>query len=180
MKKTMILALALVSWAQAFSSPPVMAADKASGETAHVKAETSEAFAQAAAGIRSEMTQGGRYEFITTDEKTKANADLDAMTAMFQKSGSVAAMSQPERVQLFNTQEHLNGILTHSDRNRLVCEHKAPIGTNIAVTSCKTVAEIEKMRRDGQKMAMDGTSIGWTCRGMKSGTGCAANEKMGN
>jgi|GEM_PF-3443115 len=178
MKKTTILALALVSWAQAFSS--IAFAVEGDGDAHRVKAETGEAFAQTAAAVRGEMAQGGRYEFITNDEKAKANADLDAMTALFQKSGSVAAMSQPDKVQLFNTQEHLNGLLTHSDRNRLVCEHKAPIGSNIALTSCKTVAEIEKMRRDGQKMAMDGTSVGWQCHGMKGGTGCAANEKMGN
>jgi hypothetical protein len=173
---TTILALALVSWAQAFSST-AFAVD---GDAQRVKAETGEAFAKTAASVRSEMTEGGRYEFITNDEKAKVNADLDAMTAMLQKSGSVAAMSQPEKVQLFNTQEHLNGILTHSDRNRLVCEHKAPIGSHIALTSCKTVAEIEKMRRDGQKMSTDATSVGWQCHGMKGGSGCAANQKMGN
>ena len=180
MKKTTILALALISWAQALSSPAFAADDKAGVDTERVKSDTSAAFAQTATAVRNEMTVGGRYEFITPDEKAKVNTDLDAMAAMFQKSGSVAAMSQPEKVQLFNTQEHLNGILTHSDRNRLVCEHRPPMGTNIARTSCKTVAEIEKMRRDGQKMAMDGTSKGWECLGTKGGTGCAPGVKMGN
>jgi hypothetical protein len=158
------------------------AADDDSGKVIQkrVNADTPSAFAEVAAAVRTEMGVGGRYEFISPDEKAKANADIDAMAGMLQKYGSVAAMRQEEKVALFNTQEHLNGVLTHSDRNRLVCEHRPPMGTNIAVTSCKTVAELEKMRRDGQKMAMDGESIGWTCRGMKGGTGCAPNQKMGN
>jgi hypothetical protein len=137
-------------------------------------ADTPAKFAQVIEQLHQEMAPGGRYEFIRPDDKVKVDADLQSMNAMLAKSGSVAAMSQPEKVQLFNTQEHLNGILTHSDRNRLICEHKPPIGTNIAVTSCKTVAEIEKMRRDGQKMATDQISNGWKCVGGKAGTGCAA------
>jgi hypothetical protein len=66
-------------------------------------------------------------------------------------------------VQLFNTQEHLNGILTHSDSNRLVCERRAPVGTNIPVNSCKTVGQIEKERKDSQKTMMDQQSNGWKC-----------------
>jgi hypothetical protein len=181
MKKGFVFAFVLFSAAQALCMTPV-AADDDSGKVIQkrVNADTPSAFAEVAAAVRNEMGTGGRYEFISPDEKAKANADLDAMAGMLQKYGSVAAMRQDERVVLFNTQEHLNGVLTHSDRNRLVCEHRPPMGSNIAVTSCKTVAELEKMRRDGQKMAMDGSGIGWTCRSMKAGTGCAAGQKMGN
>jgi len=136
-------------------------------------ADTPAKFAELTNELHQEMSPGGRYEFIRPDDKAKVDADLQSMSAMLTKSGSVAAMSQPEKVQLFNTQEHLNGILTHNDRNRLVCEHKPPIGTNIAVTSCKTVAEIEKMRNDAQKMATDQISNGWKCTGSHPGTGCA-------
>ena len=174
MRKTTILALALISWE--VLSPQAFGADgKGNVDTQRVKSDTDAAFAQTATDVRSEMTVGGRYEFITGDEKAKVNADLDAMAAMFKKFGSVAAMSQPEKVQLFNMQEHLNGILTHSDRNRLICEHKPPLGSNIALTSCKTVAEIEKMRRDAQKMATDQTSNGWKCVGGRPGSGCVGS-----
>ena len=44
------------------------------------------------------------------------------MTSLLNKAVSVAAMTMQDKVTLFNTQEHLNGILTHSDSERLVCE----------------------------------------------------------
>jgi hypothetical protein len=47
------------------------------------------------------------------------------------------------------------------------------------VTSCKTVAEIEKMRNDAQKMARDQTSNGWKCVGGRPGTGCVGSGSGG-
>jgi hypothetical protein len=145
--------LALLAAAQVLGLGLAMASDKVVEKP--VAADTPEKFAATAAQIRKEMSTEGRYEFIRADDKAKAEADLDSMAAMLQKAGSVSAMSDSERVRLFNTQEHLNGILTHSDRNRLVCERRAPVGTNIPQNTCKTVAEIEKMRRDSQKYMTD-------------------------
>lgn len=120
-----------------------------------VVADTPDKFAATATQIRAEMSPGGRYEFIRPDDKGKAEVDLNSIASMLQKAVSVAAMKEEEKVQLYNTQEHLNGILTHSDSNRLVCERRAPVGTNIPLTTCKTVAEIEKARRDSQKYMQD-------------------------
>ena len=145
--------LVLLASMQAFGLGMVVAADKVVEKP--VAADTPEKFAQVSTEIRKEMGPEGRYEFIRADDKAKANADLDAIAAMLQKSGSVSAMAQGDQVKLFNTQEHLNGILTHNDRNRLVCERQKPIGSNIPQNSCKTVAEIEKMRRDSQKYLLD-------------------------
>jgi len=115
-----------------------------------VLADNAEKLVQVATQIRALMGPGGRYEFIPAEDKVRANADLDAMLAMLQKAGAVAAMSMDEKIRLFNTQEHLNGILTHSDRYRLVCQHRPPSGSMVPATSCMTVAEIEKRKRDSQ------------------------------
>ena len=117
-----------------------------------VAADTTDKFQQVATQIRADMTTGGRYEFIRPDEKAKVEIDLDAMTKMMQQSGSVAAMSQDQKVLLFNTQEHLNGILTHNDVNRLVCEHAAAIGSHIQTTTCKTVGDIERQRGSAKQL----------------------------
>jgi hypothetical protein len=111
--------------------------------------------------LHTDMGPGGRYEFIHADSKAQVDADLAAMQALLKKSGSVAKMSKQEQVELFNHQEHLNGILVHNDGNRLVCERRPPMGSNIPVTMCKTVAEIEKQRRDSQKMMQDADKRGW-------------------
>jgi hypothetical protein len=143
-----------------------------------VEADTPAKFADTQAAIHNEMAPGGRYEFIKPDAKAQVEVDLAAISALLQKSGSVAQMSQPDKVQLFNLQEHVNGVLTHSDGNRLVCEHRPPMGSNIAVTSCKTVAETEKMRRDAQKYSTDQTQVGWKCKAPNPA--CSGGGKFGH
>lgn len=128
-----------------------------------VAADTPEKFAETAKLIRDDMNTGGRYEFIRPEEKAKVEADLNTMATMLQKAGSVSSMQQSEQVRLFNTQEHLNGILTHNDRNRLICERRAPVGTSIPVTTCRTLAEIEISRSSSQKMITDAGTVGDVC-----------------
>src|SRR5579863_1573127 len=141
---------------QAFCATAGFAADSdAKVKENPVAANTPEKFAQTAEQVRAEMSTGGRYEFINPGDKGKVETDLNSIGAMLQKSGGVATMSQEDKVRLFNTQEHLNGLLTHSDSNRLVCERRAPVGTNIPLNTCKTVGEIEKNRRDSQKYMQD-------------------------
>lgn len=142
-----------------------------------VAADTPEKFVPVAAQIRADMNTGGRYEFINATDRAKVNADLDNMQNLLQKSGSVAAMTQTEKVQLFNVQENLNGLLTHSDGNRLVCEHSAPVGTHIPVTTCHTVAEIERIRRENKKGLQDSLMIGTKCVG--NGPPCSAGARGG-
>jgi hypothetical protein len=124
-------------WAEAVVEKPVIA-------------DTPEKFAATVDELHQAMQPGGRYEFIKGDKKVDAESDMAAMTTLLQKAGSVAAMREDDKVSLFNTQEHLNGILTQSDRNRLVCKHRAPTGTIIPVTTCLTVAEIEKNNADSK------------------------------
>jgi hypothetical protein len=132
-----------------------LAADKEKLNEKRVVADTAEKFALVASEVREEMMPGGRYEFIRPDNRVKVDADLDKIGSLLQQSGSVEAMNPDLRVQLFNTQEHLNGILTHSDSNRLVCERAAPVGTNIPVTTCKSFGELERMRHDAQQYMRD-------------------------
>ena len=128
-----------------------------------VAADTADKFQAVAAEIRKDMNPGGRYEYITPDNKAKVESDLTAMTEMLQKAGSAGALPERDKVKLFNTQEHLNGLLTHSDSNRLVCERTAPVGTTIPKMTCQTVAEIERNRREGQRSIRQAGVTGSTC-----------------
>jgi hypothetical protein len=144
------------------SASAASAADKV--DEKRVAADTPEKFAETIKLIHEDMDTGGRYEYIKPQDKARVDTDLNAMAAMLQKSGSVAAMGQDDRVKLFNIQEHLNGVLSHSDSNRLVCEHRPPVGTNIPTTTCKTFAQIEKERTDSQKYMQDEDRNGWKGR----------------
>jgi choline dehydrogenase-like flavoprotein len=120
-----------------------------------VKADTAEKFSAAAAEVRQEMTNGGRYEFINADGRARVEKDLTDMAAMLQASQSVDRMRPADKVALLNLQENLNGILAKNDNNRLVCEHSAPLGSHIQGTSCQTVGQIERRRRESQKYMDD-------------------------
>jgi hypothetical protein len=129
-----------------------------------VVADTGEKFAELAKHIRDEMASGGRYEFISATDRGKAEADLAAMQDMLTKAGSVESMKPDEKLRLFNAQEHINGILTHSDANRLICERRAPVGTSIPQTTCRTLGEVERQRRATGKYLLDGEGSSDQCR----------------
>jgi hypothetical protein len=129
-----------------------------------VAADTAQKFLNLAAFIRNEMDTGGRYEFIKPSDKQLVAVDLDTMAAMLQKSGAVANMSSAEKLALFNVQEHVNGLLTHNDSERLVCEHVNPIGSHIPQTTCRTYGAIERYRQKTGKMFQD-ASLKWPSKG---------------
>lgn len=125
-------------------APAVMAASK--GEV--VNARTPAELAAVQAEVVDEMADGGRYEFISKAQREQAEHLFGDMRTLLAAKGSVDALSDDERIKLFNLQEQLNGILTNSDSRRLVCEKTAPTGSLIAVKSCRTYGEIERQRRD--------------------------------
>ena len=116
-----------------------------------IKADTPEKLQAAIGEIQSEYAVGGRYEFLHPTERSEVSTLFGDMLALLQKSGSVSTMPERDRVQLFNLQERVNGLLTHSDRNRLVCERSASLGTHIQSNTCHTVAEIEHTQADAQR-----------------------------
>lgn len=113
-----------------------------------VNADTPQALAATKTSVDEQMVPGGRYEFMSPERREQVEALFRDMQGMLEKSGSVAAMPERDRLQLFNLQEKLNGILTGSDSQRLVCEKRAPIGSLVPVKTCRTYGEIERQRRD--------------------------------
>jgi hypothetical protein len=110
-------------------------------------ADTPESFATQTERIHEEMQPGGRYEFANPSARSKVDMLLGKMASLLQAAGSVDAMNHDARIALFNSQEEVNGILKHNDSNRLVCESRAPVGSHIPVTTCRTFGEIEHGRR---------------------------------
>ena len=135
-----------------------------------VAADTPDKFAIAAKQIQAEMSTGGRYEFMRPDDRGKVNADLETMQGLLSTAGSVDAMKMDDKLRLFNTQEHVNGILVHNDASRLVCERRATVGTTIPQTTCRTVGEIERSRLANNKYMQDSLSNGNICRQQICGT----------
>jgi hypothetical protein len=145
-----------------------------------IMADTPEKFAELSKRIRDAMGNGGRYEFISATDRAKAEVELSTMQDMLSKAGSVDAMKPDERLHLYNAQERVNGILTHSDANRLVCERHAPVGTSIPQTTCRTFGEVERQSRNTDKYLQDQLAFGDKCRNTrlcKSGEGASRGSK---
>jgi hypothetical protein len=116
-----------------------------------VYADTPDKFAEQSAWIETQMKTGGRYEYTSDTDKRHVRDLLAEMAGLLQHSGSVAAMDMGTRIKLFNGQEEVNGILKHNDANRLVCERRAPVGSNLPVTTCHTYGDLAVKRLHDQK-----------------------------
>lgn len=144
----LMLCLSLVGTIAAASAP--------TGEV--VKADTREAFEAVAANVRKEMVGAGRYAYVKADERTKVEAGLDEMQALFEANESIARMDKTVRVKLFNAQEVVNSILTLRDRDRLICERGAQTGSRIVSTSCHTYGDLEAAQQASSKFMNERTS----------------------
>ena len=142
-KSIFLAALALL-----MAAVPV-AAKKA--EKKAVVADTAEKFELLVEAIRGEMAPGKRYEFLQKSDREKVNHALDKMAAILANSGSVDAMSEDDRIKLFNEQEFVNGLLARNADDRLVCTHVAPVGSHLPVRKCRTAREINEDRSAAQR-----------------------------
>jgi len=111
-----------------------------------VAADTSEKFEILVQAIRGEMAPGKRYEFLQESDRAKVNESLDRMSALLVSSGSVDAMAYDDRIELFNQQEFVNGLLARNSDDRLVCTYERPVGSHLPVKRCSTVREINEAR----------------------------------
>jgi hypothetical protein len=114
-------------------------------------ADSKDKFEAVAADVRKEMESGGRYQYVKVDERTKIDAALTEMTALFATSASIASMNQDAKIKLFNDQEIVNSILQQRDGDRVICKKEAPIGSHIPVATCHTYAQEVEARSGASK-----------------------------
>lgn len=124
---------------------PLSAKDKAD---AAVNASNKDSFETVSTWVRKQMDAGGRYSYVTPDERGRVTQRLDEMAKLFAEKGEVDKMSNDEKTTMFNSQEEVNAILAKRDNDRLICKTQAPVGSNIPVKTCTTAGEIEARRRN--------------------------------
>ena len=118
-------------------------------------AETLNGFNAEAAKIHEQMQPGGTYALIKSADKARVEKRLGEMHQILQNHVSENELPQADKLALVNAQEEVNGILRHNDSNRLVCESRAPVGSHIPVTKCRTFGEIEEQRQSDTKSIGD-------------------------
>jgi hypothetical protein len=112
--------------------------------------QNTESFNAQATHVRKEMEKGGRYEFIKDNDRASVEDGLTFMHDLIAANGTVAAMKEDDRIQLFNRQEKINALLTNSDRQRVICEKSYQPGSLFRLTTCHTVAELAARERDSK------------------------------
>jgi len=131
----------------------------AATDKAPIQAVNRDDFAKIVVQVRSEMNADGRYAEVAGAERSRVNARLDEMTALFAKDSDVSQMGQADKVALFNAQEEVNGILLKRDGDRLICKNEARSGTHFKNTTCKTAREVAKDRDGAQDWARKGLQL---------------------
>jgi hypothetical protein len=140
-----------------------------------VNAASDDEFAQVTASVRKEMEDGGRYEFDKPDERSTIDKSIAAMAALFNKKGSVANMTQNDKIALFDNQEKVNAILTKRDSDRVICQNVTPIGSHIPKTTCHTYGQEEEARR-GTTHQMNAWQLGPCIATSAKDNGCGGGR----
>lgn len=149
-----MLAILLVPCAYAASSNNSKVVEKP------LIAQTLDGFVQDSARIRKQMESGGIYDNISSANKARVEARLGEMLNLLQANVAQNDMKPKDKVALANAQEDINGILSHNDNNRLICEHITSVGSHLPITQCRTYAEIATERRHTQeKMVKDLSTV---------------------
>ena len=130
-------------------SAPLLAADKYP-QMPDLTLQNVDTFQVQAEHVREEMQKGGRYEFIRDDDRAIVEDGLNYMHDLIAKSGTVAAMNEDDKIHLFNRQEVVNTLLTHSDGTRIICEKSDQPGSLFRATKCETYAMRERRRRSAE------------------------------
>ncbi len=120
-----------------------------------VKANTKDEFAAVADHVRQQMGPGGRFEFVDKTEHEMVDRDLSNMQSLYDKFGTVDAMDQASKVELYNNQSEINGILTKRDADREICEQVKPMGSNIPKTVCRTNRQVQEDNGAAQRYMQD-------------------------
>lgn len=115
-----------------------------------IQAKSKADFEKAVAQVRAEMAPNGRYATLTDGERKKVDDGIGNMSQLFDKTPNVDNMSDTDKRAMFNTQEVVNAALLKRDGDRLVCTKETRSGSHFPTTTCRSVREIERDRRNGQ------------------------------
>ncbi|NLG58656.1 MAG: hypothetical protein GX538_00635 [Gammaproteobacteria bacterium] len=105
-----------------------------------------------AAKIRSDLADRETYVEIGAADRTAVLNLLEQMELELGATGSVEALTDAQKVELFNAQERINTILTGArEDSRQVCERRQVTGSHRKQVTCTTVAERRRQRESSQQ-----------------------------
>lgn len=107
-----------------------------SGTPAPFDISTAQDFTQQAAAVRSGLQPGGEYASLSARNRYLVTRDLDLMTVLMQRRGSIESMTGSERVHMFNAQSETNRLLTGDMSDSVTCAYAPQTGSHVPSTQC--------------------------------------------
>ena len=119
----------------------------AAADPVHTVVDAERSFDVQRATILKAMDDGKTYVELSRAEREQVRDSLELISRLLAGKPGVDALSEPDKVKLFNEQEAVNARLTraHAD-SRLVCTREKRVGSHRATNVCYTVAERRRMR----------------------------------
>lgn len=139
----------------AFSTVPTVSDAARYDATQVVTAKTKEDFVLQYQAVNEGLQRGGRYELVRGLERERVQRRLEEIRRILEAYEPGTRLQDTQMTALLSAQEEVNGILTHRDKDRLVCTTAAPTGSHLAVNNCKRYGDIERSRTAMKKYMED-------------------------
>lgn len=94
--------------------------------------------AQILAGVQA---KSGIYASLTEREREQLLTRQARMLKMIEGKQMSAELVEAEKIELFNTLEWIEAVVNHADDDRMVCERRTVVGSNLKQRVCMTIAQ---------------------------------------
>lgn len=110
--------------------------------------------------IEEALADGETYSEIKARDRDQVVAALQRISAALTKAGTVEALGDKEKAEVFNDQELVNNLLTQAgEDSRLVCRREKKVGSHRVTTQCTTVGQRRRDAEESQKALRDNQGI---------------------
>ncbi len=108
-------------------------------------------FASQRAAIEKKLADGKTYAEISQTDRREVRTALERMSVLLEGGKSADALTDDQKVDLFNAQETVNSLLTRAaSDSRVVCSRVEKTGSHRKISVCSTVAERDRRRARDQ------------------------------
>jgi hypothetical protein len=90
-----------------------------------------------------DLARSGQYGRVNGRNMYKLEGARETMGRLLAGHTSASELKPAERIELYNAQQEFSSILRNDDKNRVVCQRVAALGTRVAKAECMTIAERE-------------------------------------
>lgn len=112
-------------------------------------------FPQLVQALGREMDAGGRFEFVTDGERASVEAALAEIGRLLAGHDRIESLPDAERIAVHNAQERANAVLTRRDGERVICDRRKVVGSNMRQLVCETYAEQQFRTRGSRDRARE-------------------------